>query len=153
LYSDIPITVPFLLAMAAIVIARLGRAWLRYRGTRLITCPENRRPAGVKVDAFRAAASGFFHPEQLRLSHCSRWPAQRGCGQSCVSQIVAVPEACRVRNVVNQWYVGRLCASCGRPFHKTGWMTVTPALLNADKTTVEWKQIPVAELPEKLKTG
>jgi hypothetical protein len=151
--SSIWLAVPFLVVIAGIIIGRLASAWFRYRGDRLITCPENLRPAGVRVDARHAAASGLLHPAELRLSTCSRWPERAGCGQECLSQIEASPEGCLVRHILSQWYQGKVCASCGRPFGDVEWNTAKPALSRADKVTVEWKQVPVAELPEMLKTA
>jgi hypothetical protein len=45
-----------LLAGAAyLVLTGFPSTWRKYRGLRLITCPENFQPAAVKVNAFRAA--------------------------------------------------------------------------------------------------
>jgi hypothetical protein len=145
--------VSFLLVIAAFVITRLAIAWFRYRGERLITCPENLRPAGVRVDARHAAANSLLRPAELRLSACSRWPERAGCGQECLSQIVAAPEGCLVRHILAEWYAGKSCASCGRPFGNVKWDGAKPAIQTADKVTVEWKQIPVADLPQTLKTA
>ena len=60
-------------AVAFVVIGRAVRLWWKYRGARVITCPENLRPAGVSVDAAHVAANPFAKTPQLRLSSCSRW--------------------------------------------------------------------------------
>jgi hypothetical protein len=153
LISGISMAVVFLLAMLGLVTGRMAMVWLRYRGTRLITCPANRRPAEVKVRALHVAASSLLRPEHLQLVDCSRWPAEAGCGQQCLSQIEAAPEGCLVRHIVTQWYADKVCASCGEPFDNAGSMALKAALQTADKVTVEWKQIPVDELPERLKTA
>ena len=67
--------------------SRLGRVWLRYRGDRLVTCPETRQPVGVALDVRHAAWSGLGHAPSLRLETCSRWPERRDCGQECLRQI------------------------------------------------------------------
>src|SRR5689334_22489120 len=82
-------------ALTAIVV-RLAIVWLRYRGQRLITCPENSRPAGVRVNAGQAATTALTGPAVLRLSSCTRWPEKAGCGQWCLSQIAAAPVDCLV---------------------------------------------------------
>jgi hypothetical protein len=153
LNSTVWIAISFLIVMAGVVAGRLVGIWLRYRGDRLITCPENLRPAGVRVDAVHAAASGLLEPEHLRLSDCSRWPERSGCGQHCLSQIAAAPEGCLVRHIVTRWYAGKVCASCGQPFGRLGWNSAQPALQAADKKTVEWKRIPIAQLPELLRSA
>ena len=89
--------VPFLVVAAVVVLAsivawRLLGAWWKYKGRRVVTCPENERPAGVTVDARHAAATGLAKPPQLRLESCSRWPEKAGCGQQCLSQIEASPK-------------------------------------------------------------
>ena len=78
---------------------RWASVWLRFRGTRVITCPENTRPAGVHVDERHAAASPRRGTPTLRLSACSRWPERQGCGQACLAQIEAWPEGCLARNI------------------------------------------------------
>ena len=136
-------------AMAAV---RLLSAWFQQRGARVITCPENRRPAGVEVDAVHAALTSFGAPD-LRLSACSRWPERAGCGQECLSQIQESPEGCLVRNILAVWYRGKSCVSCGRAFGEIEWETRKPALLSADKVSREWSQIAAERLPETLQTA
>ena len=93
------------IGFVSIICIRYLIVWLRYRGERVITCPENRRPAGVALGAGRAAVLGSF-----RLSACSRWPEHAGCGQECLAQIQESPEACLVRNILTDWYRGKSCA-------------------------------------------
>jgi hypothetical protein len=133
--------------------ARLGSAWFRYRGARVISCPENLSPAGVTLDARHAALSGFGGSPHLRLSSCSRWPERAGCGQQCLSQIEASPESCLVRNILTKWYEGKSCASCGRPFGAIEWAVQKPALVRADHVSVEWSQVPAERITETLETA
>ena len=39
------------LVAVAIVLARAVKSYMKWRGTRVIICPESRQPAGVEVDA------------------------------------------------------------------------------------------------------
>jgi len=148
-----PISVAVLGAIAAaivILVWKMATAWVKYRGDLLITCPENRRPAGVRVDAGHAAATSLAHRPEMRLASCSRWPERAGCGQECLSQLETAPENCLVRNILVTWFAGKLCAVCGRPvggIHEIGGQ---PALRRTDKVTVELKQIPVDQLPDTL---
>src|SRR5215475_12199073 len=129
-------------AMLAIAAWRSASAWLRNRGPRAILCPENQRPAGVRVDERHAALSALKGTPELRLSSCSRWPERAGCGQECLAQIAASPEGCLVRNILAKWYEGKACASCGRPIGQIDWVGSEPALLGAGRVSVEWNQIP-----------
>ena len=138
------------LAVAAITLGRSVRLWWTYRGARVITCPENLRPAGVFVDAAHVAARPFVKAPELQLSSCSRWPEHAGCGQECLKQIEASPEDCLVRTILAKWYAGKRCACCGRPIGEISVPGAQPAVLCADKVSVEWSQIPADRLSETL---
>ena len=132
---------------------RLVSAWLKYRGQMAITCPENKRPAGVSVDMRHAAVTGIGRRPELRLADCSRWPERAGCGQDCLRQIEAAPEDCRVRNILTQWYLDKTCAWCGRAIGAIHTGERKPAVLTPDRLSVEWKDIPAERLEETLATG
>jgi hypothetical protein len=143
-----------LIAIAAGFVAIFyGLAWWKYRGQRVIVCPENQSAAGVVVDARHAAASSFVGAAELRLASCSRWPEKAGCGQPCLSQIAASPEDCLVRNIVSRWYEGKACVFCGRAFGAIEWTAAGPALLQANRVAVEWSEIPAEKLSETLATA
>ncbi len=147
--------VPFLVVAVVAVLSsiaawrQLGARW-KYKGRRVVTCPENERPAGVTVDARHAAATGLAKPPQLRLESCSRWPEKAGCGQQCLSQIEASPEDCLVRNILLTWYTGKVCHSCRRPIGEVSLAGAKPAVLRADGVSVEWSEIPAEQLQETL---
>ena len=101
-----------IILVAALVV--LGSVFWKYSGDRVITCPENERPAGVKVDAGHASLSVLGGKADLRLKSCSRWPERQDCGQQCLRQIEASPEGCLVRHILTQWYEGKNCAVCGQ---------------------------------------
>jgi len=117
---------------------RLLGAWLKYRGTRIVVCPESREMVAVEVDAGHAAFSAPQGRPQLRLEACTRWPERKGCGQECLGQIESAPEACLLRNILADWYAGKSCAVCGRTFGVIQWHDHKPALLGRDGVTVEW---------------
>src|SRR5262245_21049577 len=84
----------------ALLLLRAGvaiRAYFRFKGKMLVTCPETKKPAGVSVDAADAAEQSLVGEPHLRLRECSRWPERQGCGQHCLSQVEAAPEDCLVR--------------------------------------------------------
>jgi hypothetical protein len=143
-----------LMALAAATIAwRLGSAWWKYRGRRVIICPENLRPAGVVVDAAHASATGLGGAPELRLSTCSRWPEKASCGQKCLAQIHAAPDECLVRSIVSRWLSGKRCVNCGQTFRAIAWAGSPPALLGADKKSVEWGSISADRIFEVLATS
>ena len=139
--------------VVAILLGRQTLAWWKYRGQRVIVCPENQLAAGVVVDARHAAVSSLKGAAELRLASCSRWPEKRDCGQPCLSQIAAFPEDCLVRNIVSRWYEGKACVFCGRAFGAIEWTAAGPALLQTNRVAVEWNQIPAEKLPETLATA
>jgi hypothetical protein len=117
---------------------RLAGAWLRYRGTRIVVCPENREMVAVEVDATHAAISApHGHPE-LRLESCTRWPERQGCGQECLGQIESAPEACLLRTILTDWYQDKTCAFCGRKIGSVHWHDRKPALRAPDGRLVSW---------------
>ncbi len=144
------------LGLAALMLAaRLvmaGRNYLRYRGERLITCPENKKPAAVVVDARRAARQTLVGHPRLRLEDCSRWPEKQNCPQDCLREVEADPEKCLVWAIVTHWYEGQSCVYCGNPFGKITWHDHKPALLSPAGKTVQWTEIPAEWLPEVLET-
>ena len=89
------------------------RAYVRYRGRRVVTCPETEQYAAVDVDAIHAAVTSLSGVPQLRLTSCSRWPEREGCPQDCTWQIDLSPIGCRLRDLVQYWYMRRQCVYCG----------------------------------------
>ena len=137
-------------ALLVVVLGRVAYQWIVFGRHRLIECPENLRPAGVQLDAWRAAWSSVAKTRGLRLSNCTRWPERAGCGQQCLNRIESAPENCEVRRILDAWYQGKKCVFCGQPIGDTLWSVQKPALLT-DKTSADWGQIPVDQLPEVLK--
>jgi hypothetical protein len=132
--------------LGALAVWRLASAWWTYRGQRVVTCPETKRPAGVAVNAAHAALTAFGKAPELRLSECTRWPEKAGCGQECLGEIRDLGADCLVRNIIAKWYHDKDCAVCGQPIGEIDWTGSRPALLMPDQESVEWKQIPADEL-------
>lgn len=61
-------------------------AYRRFKGAKVVKCPESQATAVVAVDAVRFAATSLFARPSLALKDCSRWPARAGCGRSCLTQ-------------------------------------------------------------------
>lgn len=123
-------------------------ALTRYRGVRLITCPENREPAAVRIDALRAATStALLADVSVRLRECSRWPEMAECGQECLRQIDDSENGCRVQQIVADWYDGKHCDYCRRAIEPVVWHERPPALRSPEGKTVEWNDMAPEQLP------
>lgn len=128
------------------------RAYFKFRGKRLVTCPETKAPEAVNVAAAEAALGVFFNEPTIHLNQCSRWPERQGCGQDCLQQIEADSQNCLVWNIVSKWYEGKSCVFCHKPIKPLQHVDHAPALLGSDFRTTEWKDISPEKLPEVFST-
>lgn len=135
-----------------IVLRSVLGAYLKYRGTRLITCPESKGPAAVEVDARHAAVTALLGEPSLRLQACSHWPERRDCGQECLAQVEAAPADCLVRTILARWYEGKVCVLCRKPLGDVARSLHKPALMNPERRTFEWQEISPEKIPEVLAT-
>ena len=142
-----------LVALGAILFVLIPtvRLYRKFSGTRVITCPENKEPAAVEVDALQAAFSSADEI-RLHLKECSRWPERENCGQECLRQIQQAPEDCLLRNTLVRWYAEKPCAICHKPLGEIHWHEHKPALLAPDHTTVEWFEFRPEKVHEVLAT-
>ena len=62
--------------------------YMRYHGSRAVTCPENRQQVAVSFHAMRAAVTALSKRPILRLAECTRWPERENCGQQCIPQAI-----------------------------------------------------------------
>ena len=128
------------------------RALFRWRGERIVTCPETKQPAAVNVASGEAALGVFFNEPTLRLKECSRWPEREGCGQDCLQQIEDNAQNCLVWNMVSKWYEGKSCVFCHKAIGPLHHVDHSPALLGPDFRTAEWKNIAAQDLPQVFST-
>ncbi len=142
-----------LVATLGVVLVLIGKLYRRFRGTRLVTCPETQQTAAVEVDAWRAALTTPFTGTELRLQDCSRWPEREDCGQECLRQIEVAPEDCLVRTILTKWYHEQPCALCETRFETIGAWGHRTALLSPDGKTMEWSEVRSEKLPEVLATS
>jgi len=140
--------------LLALVLALRGfiRNYVKWRGERLVTCPETEKSAGVVVNAKHAAVTAALGDRDLTLNDCTRWPERRNCGQACLAQIESAPEGCLVRNILQGWYRGKSCIYCGRKFQEIHWHDHKPALRDRKGDFLEWVQVPADQLSEVLQT-
>ncbi|MFI5181082.1 MAG: hypothetical protein ACHQPI_06810 [Thermoanaerobaculia bacterium] len=148
------VLVVLLLAAAAMVLLGwwLVPTWRRWRGARVVNCPETNDPHTVKIDAAHAALTAMGASAEIRLESCTRWPERQDCGQDCLKQIESSPTGCLVKALVSEWYVGKSCAYCGKPIVLEGFADHAPALVSPDGKTVLWKDLRSEQLPAIFKT-
>ena len=142
-----------LIAACAMVYARAPiLAWRRYRGVRLVTCPETHQPVAVSVDAGFAALTALVDDRaDVRLENCSRWPERGPCREPCLTQIHEGPEG-TVSELVEQWYRSRPCAYCHKPITTAMSAQHPPALRGPDGISVEWSELKPERLPDLFET-
>jgi len=140
------------LGLLYIGIRVVGGTYLKFRGKRVITCPETSQPAGVDVAAGRAALSAALGKPAVQLRDCSRWPERQNCGQECLQQLEAAPEDCLVRTILTRWYQEKSCIYCGKALGEIDWIEQRPCLLSPAGKTIEWREVPAEEVPRALET-
>jgi len=128
------------------------QAYCTGRGKWLVKCPETQQAAAVGVAARNAAAIAFGRRPTLWLDQCSRWPQRQNCGQECLQQIESDPDNCLVWNIVSRWYEGQSCVLCHKRFARLKHLDHSPALMDADRKTTEWKYFRPEELPKLFST-
>lgn len=131
---------------------RAARAYLKFRGKRIVTCPETQQPAAVEMATWQIAITAPFREPQLRLRDCSRWRVRASCDQVCLTQIAASPEECLVLTILAKWYEGKTCICCGRPVGQINRWQHKPCLISPDMRLLEWKDIPSETVPRVLGT-
>jgi hypothetical protein len=142
-----------LLATASYIGIRwLVRASSRYRGTKIVTCPETGRPAIVEVDALHASLTSTVGLPDIRLENCWRWPMNEQCGQECLTDLDVASGQCLVSGVLMRWYRGKTCVYCGKPFEELHWIEHKPALQSPEGLLVQWKGVPVENVSTVLET-
>jgi hypothetical protein len=150
------VTFVLIVATAALCVLYLliiaTRAYQRFRGPMVVTCPETHQPAAVAVDVPHAALTATIEATELRLTQCSRWPERQGCGQECLRQIELAPEDCLVRMILSKWYEGKSCALCGTPIGPIHLWEHRPGLIAADGSVTECTAVPGERLQAALAT-
>lgn len=143
-----------LLGIVLVVYAGIAlNAWWKMRGTRVIICPETRKPAAVEVDGAHAALSAMWENADVRLQECSRWPERRQCDQGCVAQIAIAPHDTLATSLLQRFFEGKRCAICKRAIAPVHAGEPRPGLFNvATHEVLSWGEIPAQNLPDALAT-
>ncbi len=150
------IFIAILMALVVIAYASLAiAAYIRMRGTRLVTCPETKQTAAVTVNAAHSALSGVFDPADIQLSSCSRWPGRPECDQACTREIARAPRRTTTFQMMAHWYAGKQCGICGRdlpPLSHFGPEAGLLSVTSRELVTVAWTDVPPEQLPAMLPT-
>ena len=119
----------------------LVRSFSKYQGSRIVTCPETKRPAIVEVDSLHASLTSTVGLPDIRLEECSRWPIREQCGQECLVDLDVAPERCLVSGVLMRWYRDKKCVYCRKAFSELHWVDHRPALLSPDGKLLGWNEV------------
>ena len=130
----------------------LVRSSSRYRGSRIVTCPETGKPAIVEVDSLHASFTSTVGLPHIRLEDCSRWPIKGQCGQECLMDLDVAPERCLVSGVLMRWYRDKNCVYCRKPFPELQWVDHRPGLLTPEGNLLAWNAVNLDQLPNVLET-
>ena len=140
----------FAVVVLLTMVVVFARLYVRYRGKRIVTCPETNAPVGAEINAALAAGTWMVTQPRFVVTACSRWPERAGCDQACAPQVEASPQETLVRSIVAKWYGERTCVYCAQPIREIGGAAVAPALLGPDGTLREWKDVAAEDLPRVL---
>jgi hypothetical protein len=75
------------LGLIYVVFPVVMAAFMGYRKSRQVNCPEERKTATLNIDVKAAAWSAALGKNQLQISGCSLWPEKSGCKQTCLAQV------------------------------------------------------------------
>lgn len=143
-----PLFILLLLAIGLAIYAGIAlTSWVRMRGRRIVTCPENQQAAAVEVDTAQAVLSAILERPDLRLRSCSRWPERERCHQGCVQQIAAAPHATLSSSALKRFFAGQVCGVCHRTIDDVHVGDQKPGLLNPRTDRIlAWDAIPATRL-------
>jgi hypothetical protein len=130
----------------------LVRSSSKYRGSRVVTCPETKKPAIVEVNSLHASLTSTVGLPDIRLENCSRWPIKKQCGQECLMDLDVAPERCLVSGVLMRWYRDKNCVYCRKAFPDLHWVDHRPGLINTDGKLVSWNEVKLDKLRDVLET-
>lgn len=130
----------------------LVRSSSKYRGSRIVICPETKKPAIVEVNSLQAALTSTVGLPDIQLKDCSRWPIKKQCGQECLMDLDVAPERCLVSGVLMRWYRDKNCVYCKKTFPELHWADHRPALLSTEGKLLGWNEVNLDRLPKVLET-
>ena len=130
----------------------LVRSSSKYRGSRIVICPETKKPAIVEIDSLHASLTSTVALPDIQLENCSRWPIKKQCGQECLMDLDVAPERCLVSGVLMRWYRDKHCVYCRKAFPELHWVDHRPALLSPAEKLLGWNEVNLDRLRNVLAT-
>lgn len=137
--------------LAGFFLQRAACGFLRFRGTRVVRCPDNGQLTAVELSTWREALTFFWAGALPHVRNCSRWPERRTCDQGCVKDIGRAPKATLVETIVANWCHYNACLYCGAPLAHLHVGQHRPHLIDRDMHIFEWKEIPAQDIPATLR--
>ncbi len=137
-------------AVLGIAVRRFVKSFVTFRGVRVLACPENRQPAAVALDGWRAAVTGAFGSPALRVRECSRWRNEARCARGCIADIQNAPAEHLLASMLTEWCHGLPCVCCGTPIQRLHVGAHRPHLMSAERKIIEWKEVQPEDLPDVL---
>lgn len=131
---------------------RATRAYLKFQGKRIVTCPVTKQPAAVALAAWHIAIASTLRQPDLRVRDCSRWREMAPCDGPCLPLIAEAPEEYLALTIFSKWYQGKTCSCCGRPVGDISRWRHKPCLMSPEMRLFEWKDVPAEEIPVVLGT-
>ncbi len=85
-YPWIVILAVVALGLLYVLMPLMADTFRRFRGPRVLTCPDTGGKAEVGIDASRAALTSAFGLPSLQVKSCSLWPEKEQCKQDCLTE-------------------------------------------------------------------
>ena len=116
------------LAVVWLIHSEIGRTFFKFRGDRLVSCPETNIATAVRVSAVWAAVTSAFGLPRLRVHNCSRWVDFPSCEQACLWQIRAAPRDTLMATILRQWREGKPSIYGWTPVERVTWYGHKPGV-------------------------
>ncbi len=95
----IVVTAVLCIALLYVLVPVVADFYRRYRGSRVLRCPETGQKVEVGIDASHVAITSAFGRPHLRVKSCSLWPEKERCAQDCLTlPEVETPGALRLQH-------------------------------------------------------
>ena len=75
-----------LLGLFYVVLPFALDVYRRFRCQKVVTCPDTRGLAEVRLNALWAAFTAVFGKPLLRVKSCTLWPGKKNCAERCVKE-------------------------------------------------------------------
>lgn len=141
------------IVLVYLVAVFVDRRYRKYKGHMVVECPETHLPVDVELDAPHATITEMLGQQYLMLKSCTRWPEREDCDQACTHSIIVDPKRSQLSSRLSEWYRGKNCVYCERPFDDDVTQSGhEPSLMSPARTLVEWKDVRGDQLQHVLDT-